>query len=85
MFKTLKEFEIFGQQYNKKINYSLLYTLYDARESVSQKYLREYLTKYDGKIFSSMIRRNTDVKNAIDQKKTIQRYNIHNRRRKSSS
>lgn len=69
--KTIEEFDRISKEYRSPINYQLLFTLHDAREMTSRKYLLEYLNKYTDKIFSSVIRRNADVKNAIDQKKSI--------------
>ena len=69
--KVLDEFQRVQKQYRTQINYQLLFTLHDARETSSRKYLLEYLSKHPDRIFSSVIRRNADVKNAIDQKKSI--------------
>jgi chromosome partitioning protein len=69
--RTVEEFSRVAKEYRCEINYQLLFTLHDAREIASRKYLLEYLTKYNDRIFSSVIRRNADVKNAIDQKQSI--------------
>lgn len=69
--KTIEEFQRVSKEYRSPINYQLLFTLHDAREITSRKYLLEYLSKYNDRVFSSVIRRNADVKNAIDQKKSI--------------
>lgn len=69
--KTITELERVGVDYKQSMEFSLLYTLYDARESSSQKYLIDYGSTYKGRLFSTFIKRNTDVKNAIDQKKSI--------------
>ena len=69
--KTITELERVGIDYKQTMEFSLLYTLYDARESSSQKYLIEYGSTYRDRLLSTVIKRNTDVKNAIDQKKSI--------------
>jgi chromosome partitioning protein len=69
--KVLEEFERMSAQYDKQIDYKLLFTLHDAREATSRKYLIEYGSKYEEKMFGSIIKRNADVKTAIDQKKSI--------------
>lgn len=69
--KTIAELDRVSTEYSKKMDFSLLYTLYDAREASSQRYLIEYGSTYRDKLFSTVIKRNTDVKNAIDQKKSI--------------
>lgn len=69
--KTLDEFSRMSTQYEKNIEFRLLYTLHDAREATSRKYLIEYGSKYEDRMFNSIIRRNADVKTAIDQKCTV--------------
>ncbi len=69
--KVLEEFTRMGKQYDREINYKLLFTLYDAREATSRKYLIEYGSKFEDKMFSSIIKRNADVKTSIDQKRCI--------------
>jgi chromosome partitioning protein len=69
--KVLEEFQRMGSQYDKNINYKLLFTLHDAREATSRKYLIEYGSKYEEKMFACIIRRNSDVKTSIDQKRSI--------------
>ena len=69
--KTVEELTTYGNEYSKELNYKLLYTLYDTRESASHTYLAHYLKKYESRVFPTFIRRNTDVKTAIDQKKSI--------------
>ena len=69
--KVLEEFQRMGSQYDKNINYKLLFTLHDAREATSRKYLIEYGSKYEEKMFACIIRRNSDVKTSIDQRRCI--------------
>jgi chromosome partitioning protein len=69
--KVLEEFQRMGSQYDKEINYKLLFTLHDAREATSRKYLIEYGSKYEDKMFACIIKRNADVKTSIDQKRCI--------------
>lgn len=69
--KTIEELERIGREFKHSFDYSLLFTLYDGREATSQKYLIEYGTNYKDRLLSTVIKRNADVKNAIDQKKTI--------------
>jgi chromosome partitioning protein len=69
--KVLEEFRRMSEQYDKEIEYKLLFTLHDAREATSRKYLIEYGSKYEDKMFGSIIKRNVDVKTAFDQKKSI--------------
>jgi chromosome partitioning protein len=69
--KMLDEYDRIGNDYKKNIDYKLLFTLYDGREQTSQKYLIDYGSLYQGKLFNTVIKRNSDVKNALDQKKTI--------------
>jgi cellulose biosynthesis protein BcsQ len=45
--------------------------LYDGREATSQKYLIEYGNQYKDRLLPIVIKRNADVKNALDQKKSI--------------
>lgn len=68
---VLSEIERIAEDYKKKIKFKLLFTLYDGREAISQKYLIKYGSEYEDHLISSLIRRNADVKNAIDQKKSI--------------
>lgn len=69
--KSLEELGRLSDEYQKKLEYKLLYTMFDAREATSQSYLIEYGSKHKDRLFSSVVRRNADVKNAIDQKKSI--------------
>ncbi len=69
--KTIEELDRIGREFKHKFDYSLLFTLFDGREATSQKYLIEYGTQYKDRLLSTVIKRNADVKNAIDQKKTI--------------
>jgi chromosome partitioning protein len=69
--KTIDELERVSNEYGKPISYNLLYTLYDGREASSHKYLLEYGSKYKERLIPTVIKRNADVKNALDQKKSI--------------
>ena len=69
--KTKEELLRMQSEYGKEINYKLLFTLYDARESSSQRYLLTYGAENVGKLISTIIRRNADVKNAIDRRQSI--------------
>ena len=69
--KVLQEFERMGKDYDQVIDYRLLFTLYDAREAASRKYLIEFGSRYEDRMFGTIIKRNADVKTAIDQRKTI--------------
>ena len=69
--KVLEEFERIGKDYDCSINYKLLFTLHDAREAASRKYLIEFGSKYEDKMFSTIIKKNTDVKTAIAMKRPI--------------
>lgn len=69
--KTIEELERVSKEYGHPIKYNLLYTLYDGREAISQKYLIEYGTEYKDRLIPTIIKRNADVKNALDQKKSI--------------
>jgi chromosome partitioning protein len=69
--KTIEELERVSQEYGQPIKYNLLYTLYDGREATSQKYLIEYGSEYKDLLIPTVIKRNADVKNALDQKKSI--------------
>lgn len=70
--KVLSEFERMSRSYKHQIDYKLLFTLYDSREvKTSQKYMIEYGSKYEDRMFATFVKRNVDVKTAIDQKKTI--------------
>jgi chromosome partitioning protein len=69
--KTLTEFENIESAYDKKLNYKLLFTLYDGRESSSHEYLVRYASNHKDKIFSNYVRRNSDVKNAFDKNLSI--------------
>jgi len=69
--KTIEELERVSKEFGQPINYNLLYTLYDGREAISQKYLIEYGTEYKDRLIPTIIKRNADVKNALDQKKSI--------------
>ena len=68
---VLDEIDRISREYRKNIDFKLLFTLYDGREAISQKYLIKYGSEYEGKLISTLIRRNADVKNAIDSKKSI--------------
>jgi chromosome partitioning protein len=69
--KTLAEFKNIESAYDKKLDYKLLFTLYDGRESASHDYLVKYASEHRDKIFSNYVRRNSDVKNAIDKNLSI--------------
>lgn len=69
--KVIEEFRRMGLQYDTEIYYRLLFTLHDGREATSRKYLIEYGSKYEDKMFASIIKRNADVKTSIDQKRSI--------------
>ncbi len=69
--KTIEELTRIGKEFKHTFDYNLLFTLYDGREATSQKYLIEYGTHYRDRLLSTVIKKNADVKNAIDQKKTI--------------
>lgn len=69
--KTIDELTRMSKEYRQKIDYRLLYTLYDGREASSQRYLIQYGSEYKERLMSTVIKRNADVKNAIDQKKSI--------------
>lgn len=69
--KTIEELDRIGREFKHTFDYSLLFTLFDGREATSQKYLIEYGTNYRDRLLPTVIKRNADVKNAIDQKKTI--------------
>ncbi len=69
--KSIKEIQRWEESYGSKFDYQLLFTLYDAREASSQRYLIEYGNLHHNKLISTVIRRNADVKNAIDRKLSI--------------
>lgn len=69
--KVIQEFDRMGTDYDQVIDYRLLFTLHDAREAASRKYLIEFGSKYEDRMFGTIIKRNADVKTAIDQKKAI--------------
>lgn len=69
--RTIAELNRLQEEYKKKIDYKLLFTLFDAREASSSKYLIEYGSEYKDRLFSTVIRRNTDVKSSIDRKQNI--------------
>jgi chromosome partitioning protein len=69
--KVLEEFERTGKDYDQPINFKLLYTLHDAREAASRKYLIEFGGRFEERMFSTIIKRNTDVKTAIEKKRPI--------------
>ena len=58
-------------EYGTEIDYNLLFTLFDGREGTSQRYLIEYGGQYKDKLFPVIIKRNADVKNAVDMRKSI--------------
>lgn len=69
---VIKEFQRLGKSYEKDIDYRLLFTLYDGREpKISQKYMFEYGSQYEERMFTTFIKRSVDVKTAVDQHKTI--------------
>jgi chromosome partitioning protein len=69
--KTVEELERVATEYGKAIPYNLLYTLYDGREASSYRYLVEYGSHYQDRLIPTVIKRNADVKNALDQRKSI--------------
>lgn len=69
--RVVEEFERMGRDYDCRIDYKLLYTLHDAREAASRKYLIDFGSRYEEKMFSTIIKKNTDVKTAIDRKRPI--------------
>jgi len=69
--KTIAEFKNIESAYEKKLDYKLLFTLYDGRESASHEYLVRYASGHKDKIFSNYVRRNSDVKNAFDKNLSI--------------
>lgn len=69
--KTIEELERVGKEYSNHVQYELLFTLYDGREAASQRYLISYGSQYQERLISTVIKRNADVKNALDQKISI--------------
>lgn len=69
--RTIKEFARLKANWDKEINYKLLYAFYDARESTSQSYLLDYGIDHRDKLFSTLIRKNAEVKNTIDRRQCI--------------
>lgn len=72
--KTIEEYKNISQQFNTEIEYQILFTLFDNREASSQKYLIHYGTNYENKLIPVFVRRSADIKNAIDEKKSIFEY-----------
>lgn len=69
--KTIEELARVSAEYGTEIDYNLLFTLFDGREGTSQRYLIEYGGQYKDKLFPVIIKRNADVKNAVDMRKSI--------------
>lgn len=69
--KTIEELERVSTEYSTTIDYKLLFTLFDGREAVSQKYLIEYGANYKDKLITTVIKKNTDVKTSIDNQQSI--------------
>jgi chromosome partitioning protein len=71
--KTLQELDRMTAEFkgSPPIKYNLLFTLYDAREGSSARYLIEYGSAYGKHLIEHTVRRNADVKNALDSQKSI--------------
>lgn len=71
--KTLGELERMTAEFkgSPPIRYNLLFTLYDAREGSSARYLIEYGGAHGDHLIENTVRRNADVKNALDVQKSI--------------
>ncbi|MBC8549602.1 MAG: AAA family ATPase [Candidatus Brocadiales bacterium] len=71
LVQTLKELLRINEEFKSEIDFKLLYTLYKERDNLSQKYLIKYGKNLKNKLVSAIIKENTDVKKAIDEKKFI--------------
>ncbi|MEO5969415.1 MAG: AAA family ATPase [Bdellovibrionia bacterium] len=71
LIRSIKEFDRLDAAFKTKINYQLLFTLYESRESSSSKYLLDYGAEYRDRMLSTLIHRSAEVKNTIDRQQCI--------------
>lgn len=71
LYQILIELRDKISEYRTDVDFKILFTLYKERDNLSQKYFVKYGKTLQGKLFSSIIKDNTDVKKAIDEKKFI--------------
>lgn len=78
--QTLSEFNDIEEEFSLKINKKILFSKFDQREKVSMKYLAEIVNEHGDKLFGTMIRTASDVKNAIANNECLFDYKKSNAR-----
>lgn len=69
--KHIEELEITRSEFAAEFQTKVLFTKFDAREKMSELYLKECLSTYGDFLFDTYIRSSTEVKNALELKKDI--------------
>lgn len=71
--KTLEEYANIEKEYLKnkrKLNYKLLFSLFDQRAAASHHFLTLYATQYQDKMLHDYIRRTNDIENSLIKRMT---------------
>lgn len=69
--KHMDELELTKTEFAAEFQTRVLFTKFDAREKMSELYLKECLQNYEDKLFETYVRSSTEVKNALELKKDI--------------
>ena len=69
--KHMDELGLTKTEFAAEFKTQILFTKFDAREKMSELYLKECLRNYEDHLFETYIRSSTEVKNALELKKDI--------------
>jgi chromosome partitioning protein len=69
--KHLDELKVTQAEFAAEFETKILFTKFDAREKMSELYLKECLQNYEDLLFQTYIRSSADVKNSLELKKDI--------------
>ena len=76
--QTINEISQIESDFNLKIDKKIVFTRFDAREYTSLKYLTDIAEAHRDKMFTTMIRTASDLKNAITKKEDLFSYKKSN-------
>ena len=76
--QTINEISQIESDFNLKIEKKIVFTKFDAREYTSLKYLTDIAESHRDKMFTTMIRTASDLKNAITKKEDLFSYKKSN-------
>ena len=72
--QSINELKDIENEFNIKLNKRILFSKFDQREKVSIKYLSEIASEHEDKLFNTLIRTASDVKNAITKHENLFEY-----------